>query len=443
MDIVVFGAGSLGSLVGGLLAAEHDVTLVGRNPHMSTVAAEGLSITGEVDREVTAIEATTAVPEATELVLLTTKAYDTAAAADALAGGRRDAVISLQNGLGNEELLKDRLSCAVLAGTCTYGARLVEPGVVECTGEGAIAFGPRQGGRNARADLLDEDFRGSEVDIHVATDMPRRLWEKLAVNAGINAATALARVDNGALVDGHARGVAQAAAREAALVARDLGVPVDPDEAVTAVLDVAEATAANVSSMRADVEAGSRTEIDAINGAVLDHTEGEVPVNETLVGLLRAWEAGQGHRQPVPERADAGDAEPVPEADPPDDNQLAEDLEDNDPDEGAPSPAAGDDDGLGLADIEEITGEAQADASDLEGETGEAPDPDEDVPLAEREDLTLEDLADMRAERRSEPEEAIPDEAFERELEAMDEDFDNLSGEADEDEEEEGDGESP
>jgi 2-dehydropantoate 2-reductase len=126
--------------------------------------------------------------------------------------------------------------------------------------------------------------------------MPRRLWEKLAVNAGINATTALAGVQNGALVDGPGRGVAAAAARETARVARGAGVELDPQAAVERTRAVAETTAENTSSMLQDVRAGTRTEVDAINGAVVDRADQSVPVNETLAGLLRAWERQRGLR---------------------------------------------------------------------------------------------------------------------------------------------------
>jgi 2-dehydropantoate 2-reductase len=295
--ILVFGAGSLGSLLGGVLARTHDVTLVGRDPHVRTVRESGLQVEGELSLTVQPAAAT-AVPDGRyDLALVTVKAGDTAVAARelgaAFAGAGEDlgAVWSLQNGLGNEERLAAELPSPVLAGTCTYGARLVEPGVVRCTGVGEVTVGPAEGGRSTLADSVGAAANAAGVETTVATDMPRRLWEKLAVNAGINAVTALARVENGALVDGPASETARAAAREAAGVAREVaGVDLDPDSVAERVTDVAETTAANVSSMRADVEAGRPTEVDAINGAVVDRAGESVPVNETLTALVRAWE---------------------------------------------------------------------------------------------------------------------------------------------------------
>ena len=289
MDICVFGAGSLGSLVGGMLATEHDVTLVGRNPHVGAIREHGLSLTGALERTVHPAAATSP-PAAVDLAVVTVKSFDTATAADALATVELDGALSLQNGMGNEETLAGRLDCPVLAGTCTYGARRREPGTVECTGVGDIALGPHEGGTSPLAARVGRAFAASGLETTVAADMPRRRWEKLAVNAGINATTALARVENGALVSGPAAGVATAAAREVAAVALEADVDLDPSAAADATAAVAETTAANTSSMHQDIAAGKRTEIDAINGYVVDAASEPVPVNQTLADLVRAWE---------------------------------------------------------------------------------------------------------------------------------------------------------
>ena len=300
MRVVVVGAGSLGSLVGGLLAREHAVVLVGREPHVAAVRERGLRLRGLVEADVHP-DASTAVPDAADLAVVTTKAHDTPSAADDLAACDLGAVLSLSNGLGNEAALADRLEAPVLAGTTTYGAVLREPGVVECTGVGSVTLGPLPGVTGGddpgalAADVADA-FVAAGMETVVEADMRRPLWEKLAVNAGVNPVTALAGVPNGALLDGPAADLAREAAREAAATARDTGVDLADDEAVAALEAVVEATAANVSSMRQDVEAGRRTEVDALNGAVVDRASGPVPANAALAALVRAWEAGRGLR---------------------------------------------------------------------------------------------------------------------------------------------------
>ena len=295
MRVCVVGAGSLGSLLAGLLASAADVTIVGRPADVEAIEADGLRVTGSVERHVHP-DVTTEPPATADLAVVAVKAFDTEAVARQLADCDLGGVLSLQNGLGNEESLAATLDCEVLAGTCTYGARQHEPGHVECTGVGEVTLGAREGGESPLADSVGGLFADAGFETTVATDMPRRLWTKLAVNAGINPPTALARVANGALVEGPAGETARAAARETARVARSEGVDLSDAAAVRAVEDVARATAANVSSMRQDVEAGRRTEVDAIGGAILERADEPVPTVETLTRLVRAWERANGLR---------------------------------------------------------------------------------------------------------------------------------------------------
>jgi 2-dehydropantoate 2-reductase len=297
MEILVYGAGSLGSLLGGVLSRAHDVTLVGRNPHVAAVRDSGLRITG--------VETADAHPSATtdgrgreaDLALVTVKAYDTESAATALAAADVDVVCSLQNGMGNEAVLASHLDARVLAGTTTVGARLVAPGHVEWLGRGSVTIGPwHAGDGRGAATRAASAFRAAEIDAEVTTDARRLLWEKLAVNAAINPVTALARVENGRLAPpGDLADLAERAGTEAARVARAHGVALSTDATVEAIEAVVASTAPNHSSMYQDVAAGRRTEVDAINGHVVDRAaavEEPVPVNRTLAALVRGWEAG-------------------------------------------------------------------------------------------------------------------------------------------------------
>lgn len=287
MEIQVFGAGSLGSLLGVLLAdAGHDVRLVGRARHVEAVRRDGLRVTGDTD--LVAEPSADTEPTESYLTLVTVKSYDTPEAADAL-HGMQEVVVSLQNGMGNEEVLDDVLDCEVLAGTTTYGASLDSLGVVEHSGGGEVVVGSPDGGADRAttevADALDEG-----LDARASEEMPRELWTKLAVNAGINPVTALTRLTNGEAVES-AEEVVRAAAREAGEVARADGVDVEPERLADEAVEVARATADNRSSTLRDVERGRRTEVDAINGYVVrrgEEMDAHTPVNRTLHGLVKA-----------------------------------------------------------------------------------------------------------------------------------------------------------
>ncbi|MFP4590814.1 MAG: ketopantoate reductase family protein [Halobacteriales archaeon] len=293
MEIVVFGAGSLGSLVGGLLSRVHDVTLVGRPPHMDRVAEAGLRIGGLLDECVHPEARTDATGLTSDLALVTVKSYDTEAAAEALADGEHGAVCSLQNGLGNEEVLAEGVDAPVLGGTATYGADLVAPGEVHMTGRGDVTVGRFRGGDEALLGVVVSAFEVADVATKRTDDIRTQLWVKLAINAAINPVTALSRRRNGAVAEEPLAGVAMAAAREVELVAAVNEVDLAGPRVLSRVREVAAATAENRSSMLQDVLEEQRTEIDAINGAVVDRAGTvQVPVNEALTGLIRGWERG-------------------------------------------------------------------------------------------------------------------------------------------------------
>jgi 2-dehydropantoate 2-reductase len=308
MEIVVFGAGSLGSLIGGLLATAHDVTLVGRQPHMAAIEGAGLRISGARETTVYPETTTDGTGLSASFALVTVKAGDTDAAAAALATGSIDVVCSLQNGV-TEERLAAALAIPVLAGTTTAGAQLLEPGHVAAADVGRVAVGAyergaqREGRREGwqgtnrdHADRVASAFRAAGFDALAADDMPRRRWEKLAVNAAINPVTALTRVDNGAVGTDPYWPAARAAACETAAVARATGVDLSDAAILESLRDVIESTASNRSSMLQDVLAGRHTEIGAITGTVIERAEGHgvsVPTTRLLDRLVRGLEEGQ------------------------------------------------------------------------------------------------------------------------------------------------------
>lgn len=294
MHVAVMGAGSLGSLIGGLLATKHRVTLVGRQEHMRAIAAEGLQMTGLIERTVHPATTTSwDTLETPDLAVVTVKSYDTATAGEAIARKPPSRVLTLQNGLGNVETLRTALPdrCTVLAGTVTYGAIQETSGAVRCTGRGTVTIGSPEGGRSPPAEEIAAAFRETPLMCEAAAEMPRLLWEKVAINAAINPVTALARVRNGAILEKPLRPIASAATREVVRVARRQGIDLDMEDTLERLETVARQTSENTSSMAQDLIGGSETEIEAITGAVIRRAEPEqVPVNRVLYGLIVANE---------------------------------------------------------------------------------------------------------------------------------------------------------
>jgi 2-dehydropantoate 2-reductase len=304
MRIVVLGAGSLGSLFAGRLAAsDADVTLLGRaSEHFERVATAGLNLTRpDGTRQTVPVETSTdsQIVEDADVLVVCVKSYDTdAAMADVSAHLARTDVLTLQNGLGNAETIAEYVPAErVVAGTTTHGATVESPGHVRQAGVGDTTIGRYFAPNDDRVDALASALTDAGIQTTVTDDPERAVWTKVLVNAGINATTALARVPNGALLEDDAgEHLLCRAVREGTEVARAEGVDV-PEDVVERTRTVAEGTATNRSSMRQDVEAGRRTEIEALNGELArraaDHGI-DAPVNETLADLVRLAEARDG-----------------------------------------------------------------------------------------------------------------------------------------------------
>jgi 2-dehydropantoate 2-reductase len=224
----------------------------------------------------------------TALVLV--KSWQTPRAAQQLAEclAADGLALTLQNGLGNREVLAQGLGDERVAlGVTTVGANLLGPGKVRPAGEGAIHLQ-----EHPRLEGLAGALRRAGFAVETAPDPESLLWGKLVINAGINPLTALLKVPNGALLDRpEARSLLAALVQETAAVARARGVRLTYPDPLAAVESIAQRTAANRSSMLQDIQRGAPTEIDAICGAVVRAGEAAgipTPVNWTVMQLIKA-----------------------------------------------------------------------------------------------------------------------------------------------------------
>jgi 2-dehydropantoate 2-reductase len=297
--VVVFGAGAVGSWIGALLSsAGHDVTLVAREEHATVVNARGIEVEGATPLRARPRAVTRArdAPAQPDLLLLTVKAYDTRRAAAEmrpLVGPGTD-VVSLQNGLGNVEILAEAFDeRQLLAGVTTHGVTFLEPGRVRHAGTGYFLVGsPFR--EDARAERLAALLRGAGLDAHSTPRIAGELWAKVVVNAAINPLTAITGLRNGALLEVAAlRETMARAAEEGIDVARAEGAPLPEDDLFARARRVAELTASNKSSMLQDVERGRPTEVDAICGEIVRRGAKhgiDAPVNLTLRALVKGIE---------------------------------------------------------------------------------------------------------------------------------------------------------
>jgi len=303
MKIAIVGAGAMGSLFGALLAeGGHEVWLCDIwQDHIKTLKQSGLKIEWEGKTRSVRLNATGDPREigASELVLIFVKSTQTKSAAEsaALLAGRKGWVMTLQNGMGNAETIAEHTpSIRILAGTTAHGATMLEAGSIRHAGVGPTTVGMWAGGekefeiaRQIAGQLTQAGIESTAVE----TVRPV-IWDKLLVNVGINAITALTGIRNGQILDLELTGeLSRAAVEEAAAVAKAQGIEIRKDPAAH-VFQVAAATAANRSSMGQDVDHRRPTEIKAINGFVVKEAEKAglaAPVNRALTALVETMEA--------------------------------------------------------------------------------------------------------------------------------------------------------
>lgn len=303
MEVVIIGSGAMGSLFGGRLAAdEHDVTLVDTwEEHVRALNENGLVISTPDGTEQT-IEVTAVTDPATiesiDVAIIFVKSIHTESALQDSAPILEDEVdvITVQNGLGNPETIAHYVPEEhVIAGTTAQGAILEGPGHITHAGQGPTLIGRYYGESDDKDYEIADQFTSAGIETEVTNTVKDIIWEKVLVNIGINAATALAKVQNGLIArTDSGRQIAKMAVSEAIVVAQAEGRSIR-DDMVEYVMEVSESTAPNKSSMCQDLEAGRKTEIETLNAEIIRRAERHeisVPVNRTLTNLIRLAEEG-------------------------------------------------------------------------------------------------------------------------------------------------------
>lgn len=292
-SILIVGTGAMAGLFGARLGPRAAVTLLGTwKAGLEALTRDGIRLqeNGSVLQVPVRATSNPAECHGAEIALFLVKSWQTQRAAAMLAKclAPQGVALTLQNGLGNLELLEAELGPQRVAlGVTTVGATVLGPGRVRVGGSGATYVAP-----HPRLEPLVDLLQTAGFEVHPADNIESLVWGKLVVNCGINALTALLEVPNGELLARPgARALMQQAALETARVAAASGVKLPYPDPVEQVEGVARRTASNSSSMLQDIRRGAPTEVDAINGAVVqaaDRLGVPVPVNRTLWNLVRA-----------------------------------------------------------------------------------------------------------------------------------------------------------
>jgi 2-dehydropantoate 2-reductase len=297
---VIIGAGAMGSLFGGLLAlSKQEVWLVDiRQEQIDAIRSAGLSLEEKGKAQTIRVNATSDVTSIgkADLVIFFVKTYHTEkAASDALVLQKEGTLfLTLQNGLGNEEAICKQVDPRnVMLGVTNHGATLLGPGHIRHAGWGKTYIGELDGKVTDRIKQIALVFNQAGIETEVTSSIRELVWDKLFINIGINALTALTGLKNGQLLDHpETLRLVEALVSEAVEVAGKKGILIkgNPLEKVRA---VAEATRKNRSSMGQDFDYKRRTEIDAINGAMVREAQRlgiPVPYNQMITNLIKVIE---------------------------------------------------------------------------------------------------------------------------------------------------------
>ena len=302
MRIAVVGAGAMGSVYAGLLSsAGNDVLVVDPwTEHVEAIRERGLRVEGASGDRTVRLEAVTRLDgdRPVDLVVVATKAMDVRAASETARAllGPETIVLPIQNGLGSVDTVVDVLgsACVVVGVAEGFGASIVAPGHAHPHGMARVRLGERDGPVTPRVERLAELWRAAGFTAATYDEVDRLVWQKLICNVSFSGTCALLDLTIGeVLADPSAWSVAAACGTEAHAVALASGVDVAVDDPVEYVAAFGERLAGARPSLALDLRSGRRTEIDVLNGAVVDRAAAaglEAPVNATVAALVRARE---------------------------------------------------------------------------------------------------------------------------------------------------------
>ncbi len=304
MQISILGTGAMATLFAARLSHVADVSMIGTWANaIEAIRANGITIDGDdcCHSVHTAYHPDDA--PAADLAIVLTKAYKTPVAAEVAAKTLKPdgLALTLQNGLGNIEILSAHVGVdRAMQGVTMQGATLLAPGHIRTSGRGATHLGyvpielaaPRDWAAHHLAYEITALLNSAGMKAQLSADIDGLVWGKLIINAAINPLTAILRVSNGMLIESaDTLDLMRAITDEVSAVAAALNIRLPYPDPFERVKYVAELTATNHSSMLQDVLTQRQTEVDAINGKIVEHGQAlgiPTPINAALSSLVRA-----------------------------------------------------------------------------------------------------------------------------------------------------------
>jgi 2-dehydropantoate 2-reductase len=311
MKITVVGAGAMGASYGGHLARSgHDVALLDTwQDHVDAINRDGLHVDGVLGDHRIGLPASAALDvRPADVAIVFVDANNTANAAETLGGllEPEGFAITFQNGIGNVEKLQAALGPGrVLGGSSMCSAASRGPGHVTLTHMGITSVGQTgTGDQSGRVQAMIEALRGAGFEAEHEPNVMGLIWQKFVVNCAVNAIAATTGLRGGEIVrlpelDAFQDRVLD----EIMAVTRAKQIRL-PNPEIAAKIKAQCHKKFNKPSMLQHVEAGRRTEIEALNGALIREAKAlgiPMPNNEALVALLKGRELHQQRRVHQPD----------------------------------------------------------------------------------------------------------------------------------------------
>jgi 2-dehydropantoate 2-reductase len=299
------GSGGVGGYFGARLAqAGCDVAFIARGAHLAALREIGLVVESKLGNVSISNVAATDDPATlgpVDLVIISVKLWDTETAARAISPivGPATAVLSLQNGVQKDDVLRHLVGDKpIVGGICYISATIARPGVISHTGTvQKIVFGEYDGQRSQRAKAFLEACRRAGIDVELSLEIRKAIWEKFVFLVGLSAATTSIRLPIGPIRENpRTRGFLLDVMREVVAVGRTHGVTLSAEYAEDLLAFYDGLPAEMAASMYHDLERGNRLEVDWLSGAVVElgQTAGiPTPLNRAVRDILTLHATGR------------------------------------------------------------------------------------------------------------------------------------------------------
>ncbi len=306
MKIAMMGSGGVGGFFGGRLAhAGCDVSFIARGAHLAAMRERGLTIENEPHGDIRLPKVRVTDDPGTlgpvDLVILSVKLWDTEAAVRSIRPllGPHTGVLSLQNGVIKDDILRRELGdAAVMGGVAYLATTLSRPGVIHQTGTmQRIVLGEYDGRNSARAEFLHQALLRAGVKSELSADVRKAIWEKYVFLVGLSASTTTMRLPLGPIRSHpRTRAFLLEVMREAVAVGRAHGVALPEDYAEDRLAFADGLPADMTSSMHHDLDRGNPLEVNWLSGGVVQLGQAKgvpTPANRAVCDILALHAAGK------------------------------------------------------------------------------------------------------------------------------------------------------